>query len=68
MKLVKKLLKQIAKDERGYGMAELMLIIALLGSIGLGVHTVLKGKMETSAGSVGDQIDGLISDWGSTES
>jgi len=62
-----KLLKRIARDERGYGMAELMLIIALLGSIGMGVYSVIKPRMETSAGSVGDQIDGLISDWSSTE-
>jgi len=59
--------KEIKSDERGYGMAELMLIIALLGAIGVGVYSVLNSSLageDGAAEKVGGNIVDIVDNWG----
>ncbi|OPX94071.1 MAG: hypothetical protein A4E53_00118 [Pelotomaculum sp. PtaB.Bin104] len=57
-------IEKIKNDDRGYGTPELMLIIALLGTLTTLTFEVFKTKFPSVATKVGDKIDGLIDAWG----
>lgn len=58
------------KDERGYGVVELMVIISALGAIAFGIFTTLEGGADTgltgAANDVSTNINDQIKDWNPT--
>lgn len=68
-KLLKKAreeLRKLTRDQRGYGTPELMLIIALIGTITTLTFDVFKTRFPAVAGKVGDGIDTIIESWTTT--
>jgi Flp pilus assembly pilin Flp len=57
------LLRKIWKDEGGYEMAELLVIVAVLGLIATAVLGTMKGGLNTAATSVGTKVNDIINSW-----
>lgn len=58
-----KFAKKLWSNRGGYGVVELMIIIAILGAVGVGVGAVFQNKFPNSAAGVGDKVDGYINNW-----
>lgn len=56
-------LKRFVKDQHGYGIAELLLIIAILGVIVTGTMTTLNTGFGTAATNVGNKVNGYVDNW-----
>jgi len=59
-------LKKCLLDERGYEMAELLVIVAVLGVIATGVLGAMQGNLTTAASNVGTKIQGILDSWTAT--
>lgn len=57
------LLKKFWEDEKGYEMAELLVIVAVLGAIATGVLYVMQGGLSSAASTVGNKVQGIINQW-----
>ncbi len=55
--------KKFWSNRGGYGVVELMVIIAILGAVGVAVGAVFQNKFPNSANGVGDKVDGYINNW-----
>ncbi|QGP93389.1 hypothetical protein MGLY_27970 [Neomoorella glycerini] len=60
------LLKKIWRDERGYEMAELLVIVGVLGVIATVVLGTMKLGLNTAAGNVGTKVNDIVNSWTST--
>jgi Flp pilus assembly pilin Flp len=62
-----KTLRSFVKDQHGYGVIELMVIMAALGALAGVIFTTLKGDSSSgltkSAGDVTAKVDTQISNW-----
>ncbi|MFX4261211.1 hypothetical protein ACOBQJ_03305 [Pelotomaculum propionicicum] len=58
-----KAIRAFWSDRNGYGVVELMVIIAILGAVGVAVGTVFQDKFPTTANTVGDKVDTIVQDW-----
>lgn len=63
-------IKQFAKDIKGfwsnrggYGIVELMVIIAILGAVGVAVGTVFQTQFPATATTVGGKVDTIVEQW-----
>lgn len=61
--MLRKVLRHILADESGYGTIELLVIVAAMGVLATTLMTTLKGRMQTSAGNVSNQIDTIVNSW-----
>lgn len=57
------LLKKIWRDERGYEMAELLVIVGVLGVIATVVLGTMKGGLNTAATNVGTKVQDIVNSW-----
>lgn len=55
--------KKLWADEAGYGTIELLVIVAAVGVLATTLMTTLKGRMQTSATNVGNQVDTIVNSW-----
>lgn len=60
---MKKVLMELLKDRKGYGSVELMVIIAILGSVAVAVGNIFKTEFPSTATAVGDKIEDFVSTW-----
>lgn len=57
------LVKKIWSDEKGYEMAELLVIVGVLGVIATVVLSTMKGGLNTAASSVGTKVQDIVNSW-----
>ncbi|MGQ9826174.1 MAG: Flp family type IVb pilin [Desulfotomaculales bacterium] len=55
--------KKILRDEKGYEMAELLVIVAVLGVLATAVLGTMKGGLNTAANQVGSKVNDIINSW-----
>lgn len=55
--------KKLWSNRSGYGVIELMIIIAILGGIAFVVGSAFKTKSETTADDIGNKISNYIDGW-----
>lgn len=60
---MRNILRGLFADESGYGTIELLVIVAAVGVLATTLMTTLKGRMQTSAGNVSNQIDTIVNSW-----
>lgn len=59
-------LKKIWSDERGYEMAELLVIVAVLGLIATAVLGTMRTGLDNAATNVGGKVNDIIDSWSTT--
>lgn len=57
------LLKKIWRDERGYEMAELLVIVGVLGVIATFVLGTMKLGLNNAATDVGTKVQNIVDSW-----
>ncbi|WP_406676435.1 Flp family type IVb pilin [Neomoorella carbonis] len=57
------LLKKIWRDEKGYEMAELLVIVGVLGVIATFVLGTMKLGLNNAATDVGNKVQGIVDSW-----
>jgi len=60
---VLRFLEKLWADEAGYGTIELLVIVAAVGVLATTLMSTLKGRMQTSATNVGNQVDTIVNSW-----
>lgn len=58
-----KAIRAFWSNRNGYGVVELMVIIAILGAVGVAVGTVFQDKFPATADSVGTKVDTIVEEW-----
>jgi Flp pilus assembly pilin Flp len=63
---MKEKVKKILRDEKGYEMAELLVIVGILGVVATAVLGTMKLGLNNAATQVGTKVGDIINSWTAT--